>query len=302
MPKQVWPRKNEAVLEPEVVMYAFIAFSALFPTAQSRKRGRDAAEPVNLAAHPNVSKFFGTQPAYWVDIASAMSTHPLTKELPHLHSPTGLNSWFAKYRPNMKVSNAFRDAHCSQRWKAYLVCEEKRAVLEVHLQRAVERRNNQADETINTETPPTNIAASSLAPADPSHDFSPEVRQEVALMAGNGDGKKVFSMLYDIDNDENLTHFNPGSILDVVKEHCNHLYVSVEAVVTGPNDLRNTVKTPMFKVLQGCLKLAELVRVRSKRAVPVFAFFMAIVYFSTATNRTLMDGRNSEGVALRSQP
>ena len=37
-------------------------------------------------------------------------------------------------------------------------------------------------------------------------------------MAGNGDGKKVFSILYDIDNDENLTHFNPGSILDVVKE------------------------------------------------------------------------------------
>jgi uncharacterized protein YqfB (UPF0267 family) len=53
-------------------------------------------------------------------------------------------------------------------------------------------------------------------------------------MAGNGDGKKVFSMLYDIDNDENLTHFNPGSILDVVKEHCNHLYVFVEVVVTAP--------------------------------------------------------------------
>ena len=87
MPKQVWPRKNEAVLEPEVVLYAFIAFSFLFPATQSRKRGRDSAEPVDLAAHPNVSKFFGTEPAYWVDIASAMSTHPLTKELPHLHSP-----------------------------------------------------------------------------------------------------------------------------------------------------------------------------------------------------------------------
>ena len=117
MPKQVWPRKNEAVLEPEVVMYAFIAFSALFPTTQSRKRGRDAAEPVNLAAHPNVSAFFGTQPSNWVDIASAMSTHPLTKELPHLHSSAGLNSWFAKYRPKLKFSSAFRDAHCSQRWK-----------------------------------------------------------------------------------------------------------------------------------------------------------------------------------------
>lgn len=75
MPKQVWPRKNDAVLEPEVVMYAFIALSALFPATQSRKRGRDTAEPVNLAAYPNVSAFFGTQPGYWVDIASS-DEHP----------------------------------------------------------------------------------------------------------------------------------------------------------------------------------------------------------------------------------
>jgi hypothetical protein len=280
MVNPVWWRQGDEVHEHEVIVYAFIVLKALFPVKRPRKRG--LGEAVNLDSYSSVSNLFQQNPPWWQDIADALKTHPLTKDLLHLHNPNGLNNWFVKTRDMAKFSGrTFRDTQSANRWKAYLLCDVKRGVLEAHLGTAQEPQ-------VELPRPPP---ATKVAPRDWKDDYE----QQAGLLRGQGQGKIFFDSLYDKENDENFTHFDPLAIMQDVEDHCPLLHQTVSMLVTGPRDSENKIRTPEYKLMQGFTHLAAMCRVRSTHAVPVFAIFMAIVFFACATNRSLIDAKAASG-------
>ena len=318
MPKKVWPKSGDEVQEWEVILYAFIALKALFPLVQgrSRKRGRD--EQVDLDVHNNLTGLFVKTQEWWKDIAGALSTHPLTRDKKNLTQYEALYSWWIKYRNCNKTKfrgNILRDTWCVQRWKAYLSDDEARSVLEAHYESAVKRKRAAEALTNAGDTdgelavivpavvldvvPAVAVPGASTAQLESRKELMAELKEELKkekeLMSGSRSGKQDFHMLYNTDKDDNLTQFNPASILEVMKEKCSNLHDIVATFVTKPSDNRNKLKTPQQKMLQGFLIFSQMLRVSSERAVPVVALFMSIVFFACTMHRELMNEKAALG-------
>jgi hypothetical protein len=296
-PKIKWPQRGDAVDEPEVILYALVALKELYPRKAARKRGH--AETVDLEKVTCVTDMFGKQREWWNDIAKALSTHEETKHLEHLHCPGGLMNWFCKKRKAASFDKVtFRDAASNERWKAHLECPQKRARLESHLERAQDNLRAAANERSTPmdtegETVPDGVGESS----NNAVEFTGTLAQEADLLCGAGNGKELFRMLYETEDDNNFWNFNPAAIMGVLQKQCIMLFTMVSILSARPRDVSNVRRNTGWKMLQGTLKLLELMRIRSTHAVPVVALFMAMVFFANFTNRNLIDARAASGAS-----
>ena len=109
------------------------------------------------------------------------------------------------------------------------------------------------------------------------------------------EGRSVFPELYDTTKDENFTTFSFSSIKERIKAKCPISFSFLHVFVTSSRDDENGRRTREYKLEQGTRKVLEMARIKSSRAVPVFALFMSMVYFAIAKSRGFMDEVASAG-------